>query len=146
MLSLGEGMASQTDQSHTPRLVWGGGPQDASDLHSVQHLDRILGDLQERASSGKPLIVELIVSESGTLAMGLGREETVLSFTPSSLDPPYLQSIGPNSVGGDLVFYYHGEWTDFPRQNAIALHEGREAMRRFFRERKPPDNVRWMET
>lgn len=78
--------------------------------------------------------------------MGLGRDKTVLSFTSSSQDPPYFHSLGPDEDGDDLIFFYYGDWTEFPRRQSVPFAKGREAMRHFFQEGSLLDSIQWEES
>lgn len=138
-------MASRTDSGEGPHLAWGSGPKERSSVRSIEELDELLDRLQEEAAATQPFIVELIVPGAGSLGMGLGLDDTVLSYTPASLDPPYLRSAGPSEHGNDLVFYYYGDWTEFPRESAIALNSGRAAMRFFFEGGVLSNEVKWVE-
>lgn len=138
-------MASQTEPASTPFLGRGFAPYERSKVESVERLDQLLDDLQRQGAASQPLIAELVPPGKGTLAIGLGLDDTVLSYTPASRNPPYLRTAGPNEHGSDLVFFYYGEWTEFPREQAIPLSEAREAIRRFYREGALPSQVKWVE-
>lgn len=138
-------MASRTESAGLPFLAWGSGPEDRSTVESVAQLDELLDDLQHKAAANQALIAELVVPEVGTLAIGLGLDETVLSYVPASGDPPYLRTAGPTEHGSDLVFFYLGEWTEFPREQAVSLSQGRAAMREFFQKGELSSQVKWVE-
>lgn len=126
------------------RLCWGEGPDEALRIDSVNDLDTKLDALEEKAR-GRPFIVELVRPEGAVLALGLGRPDTVLSYSTSP-DPPYFHSVGDKEDGTDLVFWYYGEWTDFPRAHAVPAEVGREALRHFVQNNSRPPNVAWEET
>lgn len=101
-----------------------------------------------RSCSSRPQIVELVSPTGERLGVGLGSDETALSWTGSSLDPPYFASKGSteDEVEPVLVFFYKGDhWTEFPRHQAIPLEQGIAAVERFFQTGTRPDNIRWQE-
>ena len=142
-ISLGPTLASRTEQVQA-LLVWGTSPSDRAEVGSIEELDSVIDQLERRAK--RPLIVDVIVAESGSVSLGLGRERTVVSFVPESQDPPYFHSIGTTEDGDDLIFFYYDEWTEFPRRQAIPISLGREVLRRYVRERALPDIIEWEES
>jgi Immunity protein Imm1 len=136
-------LADQTD-TQTMTLAWG--PDGVAEVDSVDELDTLLARLTREAELTDPFVVELVAGEHGTLAMGVGRPETVLSHTPASGDPPYHASRGDPSAEGFIDFYFQGSYSEYPREQAVPVEVGREAMRRYFdRPDRLPDNVEWQE-
>jgi hypothetical protein len=117
-------------------------------ITSRVELDDTLNQLTGRTEEGEPLIVELISPGGASLGIGLGRPESVLAFKSSS-EPPYFQSVGDNSsqtTSNDVVvFYYQGQWTEFPAGALVPNESAREAIRIFFETGERPENVKWEE-
>jgi hypothetical protein len=126
-------------------LAWG--PDGAAEVDDVDRLDAMLDQLTREAEIDDPFVVDLVSEEHGTLSLGLGRPETVLSFVLPSHDPPYYASRGTNgSADGFVEFFYAGSLSEYPREQAVPIDVGREAARRFFRHPETlPDNVEWQE-
>lgn len=135
---------TESESAKAPSLAWGSHPGEGSGVESIVQMDKLLDHLHQIAAAGQPFIVELVVPRAGTLAIGLGLDDTVLSYAPSTGDPPYLRSAG-SSEGSDLVFRYYGEWTEFPREYSVPLGQGRDAMRVFFEEGALSRAVKWVE-
>ena len=76
----------------------------------------------------------------------MGRKLSVLSYVPSSGDPPYLLSVG-NCEDGEkiLVFRSMGEWTEFLTRNAIPVAVALEAMEHFCETGTLSENINWEE-
>ena len=53
-------------------------------ISNVQNLDDILDRLTKESQEGNPFIVFGVHSNNDSLAIGLGQQETALSFTPNS--------------------------------------------------------------
>ena len=81
-----------------------------------------------------------------TLTIGLGRDETVLSLTPVSGDPPYFASKGDSAAQGFVVFFYGGSYSEFPRSYAIPNSVGREVAASFVANGgQRPTEINWEE-
>jgi hypothetical protein len=114
-------------------------------VDSVEALDRLLDDLNEEARL-KPFMAELQSANSDTMSIGLGRDVSVLSWVQASGDPPYFASKGAGDNRNAVeVFFYRGQWSEFPAWSTIPVGLAREAMRRFFRSGTLPENVTWVE-
>ncbi|HEV3163475.1 MAG TPA: Imm1 family immunity protein [Isosphaeraceae bacterium] len=129
-------------QSGPLRIEWE--ENGRADVASVEEVDRLLDDLAEQASE-RPFIAELISSAGDSLAIGLGREESILSWVQASGDPPYYASKGDPDSQGLVVFFYRGHWSEFPRSFVVAIAAARKAMRLFFETGQRPTNVEWEE-
>jgi hypothetical protein len=57
------------------------------------------------------------------------------------LDPPCFQSAGHDGNEDELVFFYRGEWSEFPPESAVPTEEARAALRRFLETEALPDNI-----
>ena len=64
-------------------------------LLSIHDVERLLDELHVDFSRTDPTLVTVELSESGaSLAIGLGRERSVLNYISGSKDPPYFTSRG----------------------------------------------------
>jgi hypothetical protein len=125
-------------------LAWG--TDGSAAVETVEELDRELDKLTREAERDDPFVAELVSPEHGTLSIGLGRPETVLSYVPASQDPPYYASRGAGGTDGYVEFFFQGSLSEYPRESAVPIDVGREAMRRFFeRPHALPANVEWQE-
>ena len=94
----------------------------------------------------EPFLATVVLGNGDGLAIGLGDDETVLAFVAGTGDPPYYVSRGPRETDEPpLDFLYGGEWSEFPRRNAIPVALAREGMRTFVLEGRLPDFVGWEE-
>ena len=124
------------------QLLWG--ESETAELESVGELEQRLAVLTEEAMA-RPFMAELIAINGNSLSMGLGREETVLSWVAASNDPPYYASKGNPKAEGTIAFYYSGDWSEFPRWSAVPVPAGLATMREFFQTGKRPSTVEWEE-
>lgn len=135
-------MADLTDTAPLT-LIWG--TEGTADVANVAELDEQLDQLTSEAER-KPLIVELISPDHGSLGIGLGRPETIVSYVSASGDPPYYASRGDADAAGFIDFMFQGSYSEYPRNSAVPIDVGREAMRRFFeRPHALPGNIEWQE-
>jgi hypothetical protein len=124
------------------QLLWG--ESETAVVESIDELDHRLAVLTEEAKK-RPFMAELIATNGNSLSMGLGREETVLSWVPANNDPPYYASKGNPNAEGTIVFYYSGDWSEFPRWSAVPVPAGWATMREFFQTGERPSTVEWQE-
>jgi len=129
-------------ESEQRRLVWG--ESGTVPVDSIDDLDRRLAELAKEAKS-RPFIAELIATNGNCVSMGLGREESVLSWVQASKDPPYYASKGNPKAEGTIVFFYGGDWSDFPRWSTVSATDALAAMREFFETGERPTTVEWEE-
>lgn len=113
-------------------------------VSTVEELDAVVTRAHEEALK-RPSMIELVLDSGDAMAMGLGREVTVLSFVPHTLEPPYFASLGDVSAEGFIDFAYAGQFSEFPRSQAIPVDVGREALRGFFATGNLPQVVAWQE-
>lgn len=84
----------------------------------------------------------------------------MVNFSSGGGNPPYFQSAsderwarsyreGDIREGEDdddpIVFYYGGQWSEFPATSGVPAAEARIAMRAFFAGGELPTNLRWNE-
>jgi hypothetical protein len=125
------------------RVVWG--RDRAQEVDSPAGLDALLDKIAtESELEEKPRLVSVNLPDGTSLAVGLGRDESVLNFVSASADPPYFTSKGTNSRDDKVVhFYYQDSWTEFPVKNLITISQAREAVRLFAKDGRRPQNVEW---
>jgi hypothetical protein len=113
-------------------------------VDSEAALDKRLDELGAEATP-EPFMAELISPAGDSLALGLGREQSVMSWVSASQDPPYLASKGNPDAEGTIVFLYRGGWSEFPCWSAVPVSGARQAMRDFFATGRLPSGVAWEE-
>jgi hypothetical protein len=119
--------------------------RDTIEFESIEQLDEILDQLSEK-SKEKPCLVDVIIPSGDSLAIGLGAEDSLLSFVSSSGDPPYFISKGEsNDTENTVVFYWNEEWSEFPKSSLISIESARCAIREFVRTGKLSDEIIWEE-
>ncbi|WP_437815117.1 Imm1 family immunity protein [Sorangium sp. So ce1078] len=96
---------------------------------SIPDVERILDELHENFVSEDPQLVTVESNETGdSLAIGLGRDRSVLNYVSSSKDPPYFTSTGELEVDEPIAFRFGGEWSEFPMRNSVPSSVARQAM------------------
>lgn len=100
-------------------LIWGESSQ--ADVSSVAELNELLDELTHQAEHDQPRIVELVGDDGATVSIGLGQPLSVANYVPASLDPLYLQSFGGGGDENELIFYYRGEFSEFPPRAGFRL-------------------------
>ena len=100
-----------------------------------------LDDIAAQAGDVPPL-VELVIPNGNSLAVGVGRDYSIVSYVVSPAEPDFL-SRGDAAGDEPPVFYYGGEYSEFPPGTAVSVDDAYEAMRCFYRTGKQPDNVDW---
>lgn len=111
---------------------------------SVGQLDSLLDRLNAEAADGPPLLVH-VGGPAGSLAIGIGRAESVLTFIYPDGDPPYLVSNNGTDDETEYDFFMRGHHSAFPGYSIIPIQEAREAMRVFVASGALSLNVRWGE-
>jgi hypothetical protein len=129
-------------QIRRQRVEWG--EDDGAWVSSVQELDWLLDDLA-RTAADKPFVVELISHEGDSMSVGLGSEESVLSWVSADGNPPYYASRGNREAEGTVAFFYGGSWSEFPKWSAVPMAEARAVMRQFFQTGERPASIDWEE-
>lgn len=135
-------MTEGTREAGRQRVEWDEGA--GAWVKSTEELDLLLNDLAE-AGIHKPLMVESISAKGDSLSIGVGSQESILSWIPAGGNPPYFASKGNPDAQGTVVFFYRGSWSEFPRWSAIPVATAREAMRQFLETGERPTNVNWEE-
>ncbi len=114
-------------------------------VKSLEELDALLDQLARDYSGDDAILVDVENSAGDGLAIGLGKDYSVLGFTSASGDPPYLVSKGSEASDEPLVFYFQGHWTEFSMRNAIPVSAARDAVREFLTTGKLTCAVDWEE-
>jgi hypothetical protein len=124
------------------RLAWSeSGDAEVQDLSQLRSL---LEDLNRKARH-RPFFAVLKLEGVGSLTIGVGREQSVLSYTQASGEPPYPHSVGANPKGGSasIVFDYWEEPTEVPLSAAIPADLAMRAVEFFFLRGELPSFVEW---
>ena len=100
-----------------------------------------LHDIASEAGETPPL-VSLIAPEGGALTIGVGREYSVVNYIPSVDEPDWI-SRGTLDPDESPVFYFHGHYSELAPGSAVSVDEAVEAMLRFFRTGRRPENLEW---
>jgi hypothetical protein len=132
-----------TTTIHEPQLSWDEHATMvpiASERELMQQLDRIAAE----ADAAAPPLVELFMPGGSSMAIGVGRDHSVVTFIRSLGEPDYL-SKGADEDGEPPLFYFHGADSEFPPGSAVPVEDAYEAMRRFYRTGERPDNIDWQQ-
>jgi hypothetical protein len=122
-------------------IGWNQREQLASSIHDVE---RILDELQAYFAGGEPQLVTVQLNKTGdSLAIGLGRDRSVLNYMSGSKDPPYFTSTGELDVDEPIAFRFGGEWSEFPMKSSIPTSMARQAMRHFCETGKLSSAIQW---
>jgi immunity protein Imm1 of predicted polymorphic toxin system len=100
-----------------------------------------LHDIASEAGETPPL-VSLSNPDGGALTIGLGREYSVVNYIRSVDEPDWI-SRGTLGRDESPVFYFHGHYSEFTPGSAVSVDEAVEAMLRFFRTGRRPENLEW---
>lgn len=126
------------------RVTW---EHEEVELYSTGEVESLLDRLHEefRAGQGTLVVVELSDTED-SLAIGLGRDLSVLNYVRGSKDPPYFTSTSDDECSEQLTtFRFMDDLSEFPSRNLIPVAAAREAMRSFCLTSQLPASVRWEE-
>lgn len=116
------------------------------EVSSLVDLDALLDRIHADGVGGKPALACLELPAGDSLAIGLGREVSVLNFVSSSANPPYFSSRGDNTDEEVTVhFEFMGDWSEYPLTRTISLDAARAALRYFWDTGKLDPSIRWEE-
>jgi hypothetical protein len=111
---------------------------------SIRDVDRLLDELHADFAGRDPQLVTVELNEAGdSLAIGLGRDRSVLNYVSGNKDPPYLTSTGELDMDEPIAFRFGGEWSEFPMRNSIPTSSARQAMTHFCATGKLSSAVQW---
>jgi hypothetical protein len=125
-----------------PSLCWAG---NEVTVGSEQELNALLDQLTAAAEADLPFMVAVARPDGSTLSIGLGREESVATHVPGSLDPPYLSMRGDPDRTDPIEFVSGGEMTEFAPRSAVPLEAARRALIAFFRTGELSPEFEWEE-
>jgi hypothetical protein len=104
-----------------------------------------LVDRLAKAAHEQPTMAEFYERETGhSLAIGLGRVDTVLTYQRST-DPPYFISRGNSCTAGTVSFCYGNEPSEYLASNVVPMADGLEALQYFVESRLMPPHIHWEE-
>lgn len=134
-------------------LVWGFDSKDEHtvEVHSLDELSRCVGDIEKEAKMAKkPVLLELVAVENrgaplangSALAIGLGRDHSVLSFSGSNNNVNFIakDSIASSST---TWFLYGGSQSEFCSENIIPIEKAKAAFEYFFQSGKLLRDISW---
>lgn len=90
-----------------------------------------------------PFMIDIIAADGRSLALGVGRDKTVLSLAGAKGSPQYYASVGDENAEGEILFDYFGQRTDFRLRHAVPISAARTAAVQFLSGSGLPDAVRW---
>ncbi|MGK3969859.1 Imm1 family immunity protein [Sorangium sp. So ce118] len=127
-----------TRDGKTMILTWGINQQALVD--SIQEFDALLDQLAEQAR-GHGVVVQVAHSSGNTLAIGLGREESVLTYFDQQ--GTSFTSVGEREREDYLTFEFSGDISEMMGAKAVPASKAREAARMFFLDGAPPAIIEW---
>ena len=100
--------------------------------------------LHANEGSVRPVVeIMKLPSESPSLSIAVGHEETVLTFEESS-SPPYYISLGEESREGTSPMFIHGgQGIDHLARNLVPWELGLKALLQFLTTEKRPGAIGW---
>ncbi len=111
--------------------------------HTITDVEQAVEVTKSALNPDVPTMMEFFDSRTGlSLAIGIGRTHTVVTFQ-ESLDPPYYVSLGDINREGVTSFYYGNEETEYPLRNAVSVEQGQQALAFFVKNRSKPTNINW---
>lgn len=115
------------------------GEAEEEHISKIEELDSLLNLLDERQA---PLIVELVHEDGSTMAIGVGADQSVLTFFDENNQS--WAGIGDRSRDDEvLVFEFCGEPSEIPAEMALPPSVTRAAARSFFESGRRPDGIDW---
>lgn len=115
-------------------------------IKSDVELENVLDDLHSQfLQEPEPVLAEIEAPNGDSLAIGLGREWSVLNFIGASREPPYFTSLGDSELIAEkvAVFRFGDDWTEIPSEHLIPTSIARDAVRDFFQTSKMPGGIQW---
>jgi hypothetical protein len=97
----------------------------------------------DTTSKDHPTMVEFENGQGTTIAIGAGRDVTVIT-AQHSLDPPYFTSRAEGDTdGADAWFTYAGENTPYPGHSVVPKSDGIRALEHFLRTGELDPHLGW---
>lgn len=136
-----------TDTRSEPFTIeYGDAPELIEDIDSVDRLDAELDRIAHESRAGDlPYLVTLTAPSGRSLAIGVGADSSVLSWSDEDAEHPYFTSRGGSTDTEPVGFSYGGEWTEFPPSAAVPVGVARQAAREFVHTGERPGSVDWHE-
>jgi hypothetical protein len=115
-------------------------------LSTAKDVDELLDKIHLDPGSRRPTLVTVTLEGSDdSLAIGLGRDRSVLNYVSGSKNPPYFTSMGDLTAEGSIMFHFANQWSEFPAKLSIPISSAREAMSHFMVTGRLAANVSWVE-
>lgn len=112
-----------------------------TEVASVDELDAVLDGLH---NAGLPLLVVVESSNQGdSLAIGLGRNVSVLNFVCGTGEPASFTSLGLDERDEPVEFNFMGAQSEFPLRNTIPVAVARQALREFIQTGGRTSSITW---
>jgi hypothetical protein len=122
------------------QVQWGG----SETVTTVEQLDALLDRLHSQALGELPMLVA-INGPKGSLMIGLGHSESVLTFTLPDSDPPYLVSTNKSKDQTQIDFFMQGHHSRVMAKHLVSMDVARSAVRVFVEQGALSCDVRWSE-
>jgi hypothetical protein len=126
-----------------PTVSWEGNEVPVA---STSELDALVDQLTLQAREKLPFIVTVARPDGATLSIGVGRDESVASYVPASLDPPYYLSRSGAQRSEPIEFVFSGQASEYPPESVISVEAARRALRTFFETGELTGEIAWEET
>ena len=114
-------------------------------IQTVEQLDVRLDHLHAAYSDAPPILVT-ISGPLGCLTIGVGRPDSVLTYSYADNDPPYLISRSTAADDTPVDYFYFGHHSQFVVANLIPSPVARDAVRQFVLHQALSLKVRWHES
>jgi len=123
------------------KIQWNGDCE--KEVASLGDLEALLDQLHDKNQA--VMVVVESPANGDSLAIGLGRNVSVLNFVPGAGDPPYFTSLGFDMSEEPIEFNFMGEQSEFPMRNTVSIDVARNAIREFFESGKMASSIEWEE-
>ncbi len=103
------------------RLEWG--EANVREVQSIDDLDAALDELAIKMQS-EPALAEVFAPDGSSLAIGLGKAWSIVSYIGPTGEPPYFHSVGSGQESPEdnaVVFLFRGHYSDFPPHACVPM-------------------------
>jgi hypothetical protein len=100
----------------------------AAIARDVGELDSLLDNLAAEHGDANPIIVIVDGPSDESVYFGIGGDRSFVS----SMEEPYLTTIGVDSSASDIDFFFQGHHSPVSGKNLIPAHLARKILREFF--------------
>lgn len=112
-------------------------------VHDVAAALDLFRKVDAESRQRDPTIVEFDNEHGGAIAIGAGRDVTVITAQGSE-DPPYFTTLARRQITpGDVMFMYAGENTPYPAHSIVPKADGVRALERFLRSGELDPDLEW---